>query len=106
MTRRRGTGMSSTDEVKSDYNLTSEWLTDADQKIIGCTLLFIAAIAVCFYIESILNPQLPEIKSMVVVDKSDTGYIVCSPKEMTCYTMTSSEEIIIGDNIYGVEDME
>lgn len=100
MTRRRVTGMCSTGEVKS------EWLNEADEKILGFTLLFIVFVAVCLYIERVLNPRLPEINSMVVVDKSDTGYIVCNPKEMTCYTMTSSEEIIIGDNIYGVEDME
>lgn len=92
--------MCSTDEVKS------EWLNEADEKILGFVLLFIVAVAVCFYIESVLNPRLPEINSMVVVDKSDTGYIVCNPKEMTCYTMTSNEEIIVGDKIYSVENME
>lgn len=100
MTRRRVTGMCSTGEVKS------EWLNEADTKILGFVLLFIVAVTMCFYIESVLNPRLPEINSMVVVDKSDTGYIVCNPKQMTCYTMISNEEIIIGDKIYSVENME
>lgn len=94
--------MSSTDEVKLGLGV----MTKADKDILKLTILFIVIICTCGWLESTINPRLPEIKSMVVVDKSDTGYIVCNPKEMTCYTMTSSEEIIIGDNIYGVEDME
>jgi hypothetical protein len=94
--------MSSTDGVKLGLGV----MTKADKDILKLVILFIVIVYTCFWIEGAINPRLPEIKSMVVVDKSDTGYIVCNPKEMTCYTMTSSEEIIIGDNIYGVEDME
>lgn len=94
--------MSLTEEVRSGQSGMSR----ADKEITLMCLVFIAVVSVGFWLEHITNPKLHEIKSMVVVDKSDTGYIVCNPKEMTCYTMTSSEEIIIGNNVYGVEDME